>query len=317
MWKIQKKYIFFSISIGTKIKIRNYPLSKKDTKQQMKKKFISYLLTTGALTAAIAPIVAFSSGTNTAVNANTSTPPSTITLNGTVRDVQMMHPDFERASSNAQKVTQQTQLKQQLGGTAFGMGQDLNIVKTDIGADSKPVFNGKTKSTTTQANFDTWYRDVPCTTTTNFACNQSVSFPITLTRNASTGVYSYSNSSFFPINGQLFGNEGNSKNYHFTYELQTKFTYKKGQTFTFTGDDDLWVFINGRRVIDIGGVHSAISKTVNLDTLGLTEGQTYDFGLFFAERHTSASNFRIDTSIAFTPTPTSTPSASPAPVIWD
>jgi fibro-slime domain-containing protein len=286
----------------------------------MKKKLISYLLTTGALAAGIAPLIALSGGTNTAVNANTSTPPSSITLNGTVRDMQMMHPDFERKGSNTLKVTQQTRLKQQLGGTAFGFGEDLNIVKTDIGADGKPVFNGKTKSTTTQANFDTWYRDVACTSPTNYACNKSTSFPITLTRNSTTGIYSYSNSSFFPINGLLFGNEGNSKNYHFTYELQTKFTYKRGQTFTFTGDDDLWVFINGRRVIDIGGVHSAISKTVNLDTLGLTEGQTYDFALFFAERHTSASNFRIDTSIAFTPpatTPTTTPSASPATVLWD
>ncbi len=39
------------------------------------------------------------------------------------------------------------------------------------------------------------------------------------------------------------------------------------------------------------------SGSVDLDTLGLTIGETYDFDLFFAERHTSQSNFRIDTSI--------------------
>lgn len=79
--------------------------------------------------------------------------------------------------------------------------------------------------------------------------------------------------SFFPIDGAGWGDEGLAHNYHFTYELHTTFTYAMGQTFTFTGDDDLWVFINGKLAI------------------------------FFAERHTTESNFRIDTSILLTPVP--------------
>ena len=67
--------------------------------------------------------------------------------------------------------------------------------------------------------------------------------------------------------------------------------------FSFDGDDDLWVFINDELVVDLGGVHPAVSGSVDLDTLGLTIGETYDFDLFFAERHTTQSNFRIDTSI--------------------
>jgi fibro-slime domain-containing protein len=259
----------------------------------MKKKFLSYCLTTAALTAVVIPVTNISSdGTGNIANANSSSnSPNTITLTGTVRDFKQAHPDFER---DGKKTAQEA-----LGWGGFGFGEDLNIVKQIIGSDGKPVFNAKTKSTTNKSNFDLWYRDKACTDSADALCNQSKSYPITLTYDSARGVYSYSNTSFFPINGELFANEGNSNNYHFTYELQTKFTYKRGQVFTFTGDDDLWVFINGKRVIDIGGVHSAISRTVNLDTLGLTEGQTYDFALFFAERHRTASNFRIDTSIAF------------------
>ena len=55
--------------------------------------------------------------------------------------------------------------------------------------------------------------------------------------------------------------------------------------------------------VDLGGVHSALSGSVNLNSLGLTIGNDYDFDLFFAERHTTASTFRIDTSIKLNEVP--------------
>jgi fibro-slime domain-containing protein len=309
MWKIPKKNRIILIILEENIATNS---EKENNSLIMKKSFLSHFLTTAALTVVIAPFVTvFSNSTNTTANAVTSTFPSTLTLTGTVRDFKMMYPDFERNSSNTTKQAQQTELQTQLGGTSFGFGTDTGIVKDIIGSDNKPVFNAKTKSTTTQANFDRWYRDAACTDTSDYMCNTSQAYPITLNLDTTTGNYVYNNNSFFPINNQLFGNEGNSQNYHFTYELQSKFTYKTGQTFTFTGDDDLWVFINGKRVIDIGGVHSAQSKSINLDTLGLTDGQTYDFALFFAERHTTASNFRIETSIEFSS------SSGTSSVYWD
>ncbi len=178
-------------------------------------------------------------------------------------------------------------------------GLVTGMVSNLLGGDGDPVYilagGGSNAVGRVQDNtsFQAWYDDVPGT---NFPINQVITFTETVPGN---GLYQFSNSSFFPIDGQGFGNEGNPHNYHFTMEMRTSFTYQAGQTFSFTGDDDLWVFINGKLVIDLGGIHGAESASVNLDTLGLTAGQTYSFDLFFAERHTTESNFKATTSIVF------------------
>ncbi len=183
-----------------------------------------------------------------------------------------------------------------------GTGSVTGAVKTTLGADGKPVFNASPSAIfSNAANFDQWYRDTA-------GVNQTIAGSLTLTEAvAGSGIYAFDSGAYFPIDGQGWGNQGNGHNYHFTMELHTTFTYQAGQTFNFRGDDDVWVFINNQLVIDLGGIHGALPGSVNLDTLGLTAGNTYSFDFFFAERHTTESSLRIETSIAFNPNPGTVP----------
>jgi fibro-slime domain-containing protein len=195
------------------------------------------------------------------------------TLVGTVRDLQDSHPDFEKFTNISDKA----------------------IVQTMLGTDQKPVYAGnpRTPSTTGKENFDAWYHDVP-------GVNMALPVSIPLT-NTGQGTYSFNNDAFFPIDGQGFGNQGRNHNFHFTAEIHTRFIYRGGEAFTFKGDDDIFVFINQRLVINLGGVHAQQTEQVNLDAraaeLGISQGGIYGLDLFFAERHTVESHIRIDTTI--------------------
>ena len=191
--------------------------------------------------------------------------PGPPTFVATVRDFHSTHPDFEPDSGRDHL--------------------DPGIVAPELGPDDKPVYSGTTSMTIrTAASFDQFYRDTP---------GQNLRGPplpiplAPLPRDIAT--YGYENAAFFPIDNQLFGNEGRPHNYDLTVELSTNFRYSGGETLRFGSDDDSWVFINRKLAVDLGGFHQLRAGSVNLDAqsqaLGLVRGSIFALHLFYVERH--------------------------------
>ena len=213
------------------------------------------------------------------------------TLQATIRDFASSHPDFE---------------------VFWGSQASTGLVLDVLGADLTPEYNpaapfppagSSATQITSAATFADWYHDVAGT-------NVPVAIDIPLEEMPpGSGNFVFDDPTFFPIdndgwngapgpNNETFPDTlGDPHNFHFTTEIHTSFVYSPGQHFTFIGDDDLWVFIDGILAIDLGGLHGELQGTVDLDTLGLVDGDTYEMDIFHAERRHDGSHFRVETSI--------------------
>lgn len=91
-------------------------------------------------------------------------------------------------------------------------------------------------------------------------------------------------------------------NQHFCLETHSMFTYRPGAFLAVRGDDDIWVYIDNKLAIDLGGLHMPAPAYVNLDEFAgasgeLVAGKVYDFDMFLCDRRTTMSNLHILTNL--------------------
>jgi fibro-slime domain-containing protein len=94
---------------------------------------------------------------------------------------------------------------------------------------------------------------------------------------------------------------GLMRNFYFTSEARYLFRFDSkvgGGTLSFFGDDDVWVFINGKLALDLGAPHERLqgSVAVTASTFGLEDGKIYEIAVFHADRHPRESNYQLTLS---------------------
>ena len=87
----------------------------------------------------------------------------------------------------------------------------------------------------------------------------------------------------------------------YTLRGEAQFVYQDNLYFEFSGDDDVYMYVNGVLALDLGGAHGICTKRVNLKDVAtkchLTPGEVATFTFFYMERNSDASNFKIETNM--------------------
>ncbi|NLB64722.1 MAG: fibro-slime domain-containing protein [Fibrobacter sp.] len=190
----------------------------------------------------------------------------------------------------------------------------LNMVEEFLGPNGLPVKSDKIDSSCTASeNIEGWFipQEIQDSYTNAVCYDLPLEFDhegfwlADIAENQEKGI-----DGFFPLDDFIWLDEAQTirnpkhqierespHNFLFTMVVDAQFSYHPGQYFEFRGDDDVWVFINNRLVVDLGGVHGPEEGAVDLDTLGLTIGDEYSFKIFFVERNCCGANFKMRTSI--------------------
>lgn len=108
-------------------------------------------------------------------------------------------------------------------------------------------------------------------------------------------------SNFFPLDGVPRSEKSDDGNHNYFFGMRYDVTFKIGDyvgplNYTFTGDDDLWVVLDGKKiVIDLGGIHQAAKKKVNLwDYVKHKDENEHTLTILYMERGAYESNCQME-----------------------
>jgi fibro-slime domain-containing protein len=261
-------------------------------------------------------------------------PPPTMVMSGILRgfrpaDARLAHPDFELEPTLGHATYAgivQDALDVEGKPVFAGTGQRVMVQAADH--DGRPIIGPKSYlsarpwdapaarsgagggAATSAARFAQWYRDTPGVNSSRVVAAVLVRkgekdryiFEGDLGRGPRSGGYTVETTGApaEPRQDVERVRGAGGRNFDFTWECGARFTFRagEGQTLSVAADDDLWVFVDGRLVIDLGGVHAVAWQNFDLDRFaGLEDGKEYSLKLFYAERNRPESRLRIETNL--------------------
>ena len=212
------------------------------------------------------------------------------------------------------------------GNGCYGNNRCSNVIYPELSSEGRPVLrpaSEMTRSPMANSNFDGyeecknlytcpevfdyWYKDSNMSVTIKSTLplkrkvdNGKTKYHFLYTENG------YTASNFWPLDGKGF-NAANAESLYgykeaahglFTTEFQSYFKYSGGETLTFAGDDDVWVFFNGHLALEFAGIHGNWQQSITLTEevakkYGMYPGGIYSLQMFHAERCQGGSTFEL------------------------
>lgn len=162
------------------------------------------------------------------------------------------------------------------------------VVKDRLGTDGLPIPTYTNSTDAWNANRDVFTTNVtghdPVQYTDNFyrwfhetSVSKHYSGEATFHKvasDSSSNIYTFGRDGTFPLDDVDFSKDDSATkqghNYHFTSHLSIpiKISADGKEKFEFSGDDDVWVFLDNQLVLDIGGLHEKLSGSFTINTNG-------------------------------------------------